>query len=281
MGQKANLITLRQSYINLNLQTQQPKIFLFGMLFILAFKKLALKKNIVISKHILNFVGNKLFLNLMVFFKTAKVFYYKKKKFKKNIKEIKNTTKAKHLLFSNLLFKQLFFIKTNLIIFSIKVLNKEFNSKLNKLLLTFFFKKTKSFLNILFQRRFTLFFDFLKQVVLLMQNLLDAKSFLHVVCQIFKNLHKKAHTKFFVFFNLISNLIINFNLLKKSDYTLQIKGLKLLVKGRLQGKMRASSKYLIEGTIPAQNLNKNIEYATQGVSTIYGIYGLTLWLHRV
>jgi hypothetical protein len=276
MGQKANIITLRQSFINLNLQTQQPKVFLFGMLFILAVKKLALKKNIVLSKHTLNFVGNKLFLNLVFFFKTAKVFFYKKKKFKKNINKIKNTNNSLHVLFSNLLFKQLNFLKTNLMIFSIRVLNKEFNLKINKLLLTFFFKKTKPFLNILFQRRFTLFFDFLKQVVLLMQNLLDVKSFLQIICQIFKHLHKKAHTKFFVFFNLISNLIINFNLLKKTHYTSQIKGLKLLIKGRLQGKMRASSKYLIEGTIPAQNLNKNIEYATQGVSTIYGVYGLTL-----
>jgi hypothetical protein len=276
MGQKANLITLRQSFVNLNLQTQQPKLFLFGMLFILAVKKLALKKNIVLSKHILNFVGNKLFLNLMFFFKTAKVFFYKKKKFKKNINKIKSANKNLHIVFSKLLFKQLNFVKTNLIIFSIRVLNKEFNLKINKLLLTFFFKKTKPFLNILFQRRFTLFFDFLKQTVLLMQNLLDVKSFLQIICQIFKHLHKKGHTKFFVFFNLISNLIVNFNLMKKTQYSSQIKGLKLLIKGRLQGKMRASSKYLIEGTIPAQNLNKNIEYATQGVSTIYGVYGLTL-----
>ena len=280
MGQKANLITLRQSFVNLNLQTQQPKLFLFGMLFILAVKKLALKKNIVLSKHILNFVGNKLFLNLMFFFKTAKVFFYKKKKFKKNINKIKSANKNLHIVFSKLLFKQLNFVKTNLIIFSIRVLNKEFNLKINKLLLTFFFKKTKPFLNILFQRRFTLFFDFLKQTVLLMQNLLDVKSFLQIICQIFKHLHKKGHTKFFVFFNLISNLIVNFNLMKKTQYSSQIKGLKLLIKGRLQGKMRASSKYLIEGTIPAQNLNKNIEYATQGVSTIYGVYGLTLWVHK-
>jgi ribosomal protein S3 len=56
----------------------------------------------------------------------------------------------------------------------------------------------------------------------------------------------------------------------------KIYGLKLLIKGRLKGKMRASSTLLQQGTIPNQTLNKKIDYSMQHVSTLYGVYGLTL-----
>ena len=80
MGQKANLITLRTSYSNFNLQTSFSKLFLLGFFFLNALKKMSKKKKILLVNHNLNFIGNKIFLHLVLFFNTAKLFYYKKKK---------------------------------------------------------------------------------------------------------------------------------------------------------------------------------------------------------
>ena len=276
MGQKANILTLKPSFINLNLQTQNPKFFLHGHFFILTLQKLLLRKHIILSNFTVNFIGNILYLNLKLFFKTAKIFYYKKKKFKKNSPQLNISEKTLHHLFSKHLFKSLNFLQTNLFVFSVKILNKELKLKKNKTLLNFFFLKSKPFLNVLFQRRFTFFFDFLKQIVLLIQGLMNSATFLQILSQLFKYLHKRVHTRFFVFFNLISNLIINYNRYKKVKFKSKIKGLKLLIKGKLQGKMRANLKYLQEGKIPTQSFNKKVDIAKQSICTLYGVYGLTL-----
>lgn len=277
MGQKANIITLKSSFTSLNLQTNNSKFFLYGYFFIIALKKLLLRKHILLSSYTLNFIGNSLFINLKIFFKTAKIFYFKKFFFRR----VTTINKIKlHNLFSKKLFKSLNFLKTNLFIFSIKILNKELRLKKSKNLLKFYFIKCKPFLNILFQRRFTFFFDFVKQIVLLLQGLMTSANFLHILSQLFKYLHKRAHTRFFVFFNLISNLIVNINRYKDVNFKSKIKGLKLLIKGKLQGKMRANVKYLQEGKMPTQSFNKNVDISKQHICTLYGTYGLTLWLYR-
>lgn len=280
MGQKANFLTLKSSFTNLNLQTKNTKIFLYGNSFILIFQKFLNHKNITLSKYNINIIGNILFLDLTLFFKTFKIFYYKKKKYKNNSNNLKNINKTLYLKLSKTLFKNFKFLNINNLNFSINILNKEFLNNKNKNLLSFFYKKCKPFLNILFQRRFTLFFDFIKQLVLLLNNQINTKVFAQLLSQLFKYLHKKGHTRFFVFFNLISNLLINIKNYKNIKFKSEIKGLKFLIKGRLQGKMRASSKFLQEGTIPTQSFNKNIEIAKQHVCTNYGVYGLTLWIHR-
>jgi hypothetical protein len=109
-----------------------------------------------------------------------------------------------------------------------------------------------------------------------MQDLIPTSVFLQSLSKLFKFLHKSLHTKFFVFFNLISNLIINCNRYKKIKFKSKIKGLKLLIKGKLGGKMRANLKYLQEGRIPTQSYNKKVIVSKQNTSTLYGMYGLTL-----
>lgn len=277
MGQKANTSTLKSTFVNLNLQTNHSKFFLYGYFFILALKKLILRKQISLSSYALNFIGNILFINLKIFFKTAKIFFYKKFYFTR-VNKIKN--KNLHNLFAKKIFQNLNFLKTNKLVFSVKILNKELKLKKAKNLLNFFYLKCKPFLNLLFQRRFTFFFDFIKQIVLLLQGLMSSGNFLEILSQLFKYLHKKVHTRFFVFFNLISNLIININRYKDFKCKSEIKGLKLLIKGKLQGKMRANLKYLQEGKMPTQSFNKNVDIAKQSVCTLYGTYGLTLWIYR-
>lgn len=273
MGQKANILTLKQSYINLHLQTQYVTYFFRGHIFILNLKKLLLRKNIFIIKYTLNFIGNILFLNLELFFKTTKIFYYKKKNYKKFNLLLKQKG---HSVFNKNLFENLKMLKINILIFNIAIHNKELGTLKNKKMLIFFYKQSKFFLNIIFQRRFTLFFDFLKQIVLLINGFSDSTTFIVLLSQIFKHLHKKKHARFFIFFNLISNLILNINRYQKYKFQSEIKGLKLLVKGRIRGKMRASLKYMQEGKIPSQSFNKKINAVKQHVNTLYGVYGLTL-----
>jgi hypothetical protein len=272
MGQKANFLTLKSSYINLNLQTKNTKLFTYGNTFIVLLQKFLNHKNIILSNYTINFIGNILFLDLTVFFKTFKIFYYKKKKFKK----LKFNNINLYSKLSKIVFKNFKFLNINTLNFSINVLNKEFIQFKNKNLLSFFYKKCKPFLNVLFQRRFTLFFDFIKHIVLLLNGLISAKIFVQLLSQLFKYLHKKTHTRFFVFFNLISNLLINIKNYKNIELKSNIKGLKFLIKGKLQGKMRASNKILQEGKVPTQSFNKHVDIAKQHVCTNYGVYGLTL-----
>lgn len=61
MGQKSNLITLQDTKKPLNLQVQNPRLFLKGFVFLENFERLLAKKNILIDNKELNFESNKLF----------------------------------------------------------------------------------------------------------------------------------------------------------------------------------------------------------------------------
>ena len=59
-----------------------------------------------------------------------------------------------------------------------------------------------------------------------------------------------------------------------------IKGMKFITSGRLQGKARASSKSLIEGCVPVQSFNQNIDFAKIHAYNILGAFGLKLWIFK-
>ena len=67
MGQKSNLLTLRKSK-RLNLQTSNPKEFIYGLNLLTFFNYLFYKKNVIVVDSTLNFEANKLFLNFVLFF---------------------------------------------------------------------------------------------------------------------------------------------------------------------------------------------------------------------
>ena len=113
-----------------------------------------------------------------------------------------------------------------------------------------------------------------------MQGLINEKTFLYAWTLLFRYLHKQAHTKFFIFFNLVINLILNVTQYKKIKTKSKIKGLKLIIKGRLQGKMRASLKCLQDGKIPSQSIDKYVTVVKHSACTVYGVYGLTLWIYK-
>jgi len=277
MGQKANILTLRKYKKNLNLITENSKHFLYGYQFLSFFEKLLSKKNIYISKKTLNINSNLTHLNLDIFYKTSKTTQLRNKG------ATKRKTKKLPIFFNKnekllkLFSEQLKLLKTTNFVFNIKNLNLS----ISKPTLGFFYHKIKKFLGVLFSRRFNLFIDFLKITTLFYENKIDSSSFLFFIGQIFKSLHKRKHNRFLFFLNLIFQLLIrkiprNSNLNNGEC----IQGLKFVINGKLQGKTRASSKCIKVGAVPTQSIEKNIEFSKKDVHTLYGTFGLKLWLFK-
>ena len=107
MGQKSNLYTLRKSKVASNLLTNNSKEFIYGLKFLTFFNSLFSNKNVIMVQKDLNFEANKLFLNISLFFRTAKLLSYSDK--------LKNTNLLNKFKFDNLfsLIKGHFYILNN------------------------------------------------------------------------------------------------------------------------------------------------------------------------
>jgi hypothetical protein len=76
------------------------------------------------------------------------------------------------------------------------------------------------------------------------------------------------------FLNFLKRALI---LTIKSKFS-RINGLKLLIKGRLNGKPRSKSRFLMVGKIPLQTINSKINYATSVSFSQYGTFGFKVWI---
>ena len=259
---KLNHLLLKKSKEDFNLFSYTGKHFVFIFRFIKYLNFLFSNKNVWIFSNIINFVSNKLYITLNLFYRTSKITYYRKKGYAKKI-SLKKSNKFLFLFFS-------FFSKfrNNFFNFNIRILNKEIDKNSVSLL----FKKMKRFSGMLFNRRFGLFIDFLKITSLFCNNKINVKNFLFLIMQIFKGIPKQNHTKFLVFLSFLFKLIIkNFPL---------IKGLKFKIYGRLRGKPRASFSCIQEGTMPIQSFDKDITFAQIHAYTVIGAFGLRLWVFK-
>jgi len=59
-----------------------------------------------------------------------------------------------------------------------------------------------------------------------------------------------------------------------------VKGIKIIVGGRLNGVAIARSEKLVEGTIPLNTLRADIDYAFGGAHTTYGVIGVKVWIYK-
>jgi len=59
-----------------------------------------------------------------------------------------------------------------------------------------------------------------------------------------------------------------------------IKGAKIVVKGRLNGAEIARKEWLKKGRIPLQTLRSNIDYARATAYTTYGTIGIKVWIYK-
>lgn len=136
-----------------------------------------------------------------------------------------------------------------------KQYNKEFKNLLRKL--KRFFRKTE-----LQEHIYTLF------IVSTTKNssILLAKSIKYYFTQ-----NKKGHNFFLSFLKKSLIILINSSISK-------IKGIKIVIKGRLNGKPRSNKTLIRIGMIPLQSLNNKIDYSETVAYTKNGTLGIKVWI---
>ena len=125
----------------------------------------------------------------------------------------------------------------------------------------------------MFSRRFSFFLDFIKILSLFSTSQISAQIFLLFLQKIFKNLTKKTHNQFLSFLKTCFTLLIYG--LKSTN---SIKGIKLLINGKLKGKPRSDSTLILVGNVSNQTLDSKIDFSKIHVYTVYGVFGLKLWV---
>ena len=269
MGQKANLLTIRDARLQTNLLTGNPKLFIYGLVFLKFLEKLLRKKNVFLIAKELNFESNKCFLNCSIFYRASKLSYYQQRhKLKKFLPLHTNALQA-------LITKHFSLFDNNFIQISVVNLNKS----LQKESLRLGYLKIRRFVNTLFARRFNFFIDFIKLSCLFTANKIPADFFLFLLGLIFRILPKRKHNIFLIFLNVLFSGFISKGTVSNNQEN-QILGIKFLINGRLKGKPRANSTTMLVGSVPVQSLQKNIQFAKLHVNTIYGVFGFQLWVYR-
>ena len=66
-------------------------------------------------------------------------------------------------------------------------------------------------------------------------------------------------------------ILLNSNLSK-------VRGVKIIVKGRLNGVPRAKHKIISVGDVPVQSLNVKMDYAQTAAHNSNGSYGIKVWI---
>jgi hypothetical protein len=253
---------ISNKFKNFSLFNSNKFSWIYGFSFLKTLSVLLNKKNIIITKKNLNIVSNSFFLDLELFFLTNKISVFRKKLALLN--DINNNS-----IISNFFFKQFKLLKINSIFFTFNVLNL----KIKKSIVFFFFKKLKKSGSLLFSRRFSFFLDFIKILSLFSTSQISAQIFLVFLQKIFKNLTKKTHNQFLSFLKTCFTLLIYG--LKSTN---SIKGIKLLINGKLKGKPRSDSTLILVGNVSNQTLDSKIDFSKIHVYTVYGVFGLKLWV---
>lgn len=68
--------------------------------------------------------------------------------------------------------------------------------------------------------------------------------------------------------------------LERSKQVRGVKGVKIMVAGRLNGASMKRTEWLAAGEIPLHNLRANIDFAKDIARTTYGIIGVKVWIYK-
>ncbi len=60
----------------------------------------------------------------------------------------------------------------------------------------------------------------------------------------------------------------------------EVKGVKIMISGRLDGAEMARTEWLSEGKIPLQTIRANIDYAQVNAYCRYGVLGIKVWIYK-
>lgn len=250
----------RTSYIELG---NSQRIVLYHNI-LKSFQKLFQSKGILIIKNNISTINSTTLVVLSIYFENKKLLSLNTKK--KNL----NLLPLKVCSFLPTLTQKVFMESNSL---SIKFVNVGRN--LNKFLLTFYHLKLKKELKIIFLKNINLYIDFLKLLVMYLTNKAGISILLILLLKIFRPLSKRTHGRFFKFLKTLFNMMTGLNDARFNAYS--IKGLKLVINGKLKGKARSSSILIKSGSLPLQTLNKPIEYLCATSFTPMGTFGFKLW----
>lgn len=159
-----------------------------------------------------------------------------------------------------------------------KVLNLFTKNKLNIVInfccinkdLTFLkFSQTKKF-SLLQKFRST---PFLKEGIELLFHVVYNKNSANLLTRFIALQLKKIKRQklFFSFLKQTLSILIGSNLSK-------VKGIKIIVKGRLNGVPRAKHKTISVGDVPVQSINEELDYSQTTVHNSSGSYGIKVWI---
>lgn len=278
MGQKSNLITVRRKNF-INIYSNNSKVWVSFLKFMENFNYFLSKKKILICDHFLGIENNCGFLELHLFYQQAKLDLYnrKKKKIKQTVKKI---FELKRKNFFTKILRRLALYNVNSYLIKLQTLNKFVERNFTYR----FYIKVKKYQRSVFSRRFSFFCDFLKLTILFLFCKIPIKQYLKSLGSILKTLSKKVHNKFIYFIKSVFEFLIS---LPEAKKTLQknlllhpIAGLKLVLNGKFRGKDRSSTKIIEVGQVSTQSILKDISFSTVHVYTVYGAFGLNLWVHR-
>jgi len=66
----------------------------------------------------------------------------------------------------------------------------------------------------------------------------------------------------------------------RSMQSKNVKGIKIMISGRLDGVEIARSEWLAQGKIPLQTLRADIDFAKAEAHTTYGVVGIKVWIYK-
>lgn len=267
MGSQANVTTLRNSNIfNFNRFNFHEFIFTynFSKLFASFFEQ-----NKLFLPHLKFFlVENKVFLTFFIFFRTAKVTEILKNK-DSVVENYEDFQLSK-------LFKTFKLFKKNLIIYRVINLNVFLKKCKKKIFILYeFFKKEGQ---LFFPRRFSFFLDFLQLTVLFIQHKISITFFIKIIAEVFRVLSKKIHNKFFSFITHYFNKLVFDSSLFFQKNKQNLNGIKFLISGKLRGRPRSKHFLKTFGSVPIQTQKASVECAKTHVFTLYGVFGIKMWI---
>lgn len=127
-----------------------------------------------------------------------------------------------------------------------------------------------------FPRRLRFFLEFIQLSILFLENKIEIKFFISILCEIFRILTKKLHSKFFIFINEYFKFLLS-NPLNNKHFLL---GIKFIINGKLKGKTRSNSYTFKLGTIPIQSLKAAVDFTKAHTFTRFGVFGFKLWIYK-
>lgn len=159
-----------------------------------------------------------------------------------------------------------------------KVISLFTNNKFNIILNFCCVNKTSSFLKKTQKKNFILLqkfkgTPFLKEGIELLFHVVHNKTSAYLLAKfIAVQIKKIKRHKFFLTF-----LKQTLTILSNSRFS-TVKGIKIIIKGRLNGVPRAKHKIITIGDVPVQSISRNIDYSQTTVHNSNGSYGIKVWI---